>query len=139
MIMKRLTLITLLCAFFLGAFTSCDILDKKYEYQFGYDFEVSIKDEDDSKAVQDYLKTNFIDKKHPSYYANNHDALVYFLDYFVKQRETFDDEFITGHFKDKEDHVIAIASMTSSANKEWVGTRVWRASNGEEADTPSAQ
>ena len=35
--MKRLTLLSIVCAFFLGALTSCNFLDRKYEYTYGYD------------------------------------------------------------------------------------------------------
>ncbi len=139
MIMKRLSLLSLLCAFFLGAFTSCNILDKEYEYTLSYDVQVSVEDEDDSKALQEYFKTNYTDKTQPKHVGTSNDCLVYFIDYFVKQRETFDDEFIYSHLKKDTDYAVIMANMSTEKNKEWVGTWVWRAGGSAGTDTTPAQ
>lgn len=139
MIMKRLTLLTIVCAFFLGALTSCNILDKEYEYSFGYDVQVSVDDENDSKALQEYFKTNYTEKKQPTHFGIANDCLVYFIDYFVEQQKTFDDEFIYSHLKKDTDFVVVMANMSIPKNKVWVGTRVWRAGGEADSDTPSAQ
>ena len=67
------------------------------------------------------------------------DCLVYFIDYFVEQQKTFDDEFIYSHLKKDTDFVVVMANMSIPKNKVWVGTRVWRAGGEADSDTPAAQ
>ena len=124
--MKRLTLLSIVCAFFLGALTSCNFLDRKYEYTYGYDVQISVEDENDSKALQEYFKTNYLDKTQPKYYGDSNECLVHFINYFVEQEKTFDKDFIYSHLKKDTDYAAVMASMATDKNKEWVGTRVWR-------------
>ncbi len=124
--MKRLTILSIVCAFLLGALTSCNFLDKEYEYTFSYDVKVAVEDENDSKALQEYFKTNYTDKTQPKHTGTSNDCLLYFIDYFVAQEKTFDKDFIYSHLKKDTDYAVVVASMATEKNKEWVGTRVWR-------------
>ena len=139
MIMKRLTLLFLALAFCLGALTSCD-LDRTGTYNYSNEFALRIEDKDDYKAVEEYMKANFVDiKDNPSFYGSNHDAIAAFTKHFVEELKRVDTDFIYSHLKETTDAVQLIGYATGKGSKEWVGFRTFTLADLEVEEAPQAQ
>ena len=139
MIMKRLTLLFLALAFCLGALTSCD-LDRTGTYNYSNEFALRIEDKDDYKAVEEYMKANFVDiKDNPSFYGSNHDAIATFTKHFVEELKRVDTDFIYSHLKETTDAVQLIGYATGKGSKEWVGFRIFTLADLEVEEAPQAQ
>ena len=139
MIMKRLTLLFLALAFCLGALTSCD-LDRTGTYNYSNEFALRIEDKDDYKAVEEYMKTNFVDiKDNPSFYGSNHDAIATFAKHFVEELKRVDTDFIYSHLKEETDAVRLIGFANGPETKEWVGFFTYQLSDLENKKPETAE
>lgn len=139
MIMKRLTLLFIALACCLGALTSCD-LDRTGTYTYTNEFALRIEDKDDYKAVEEYMKTNFVDiKDNPSFYGSNHDAIATFTKHFVEELKRVDTDFIYSHLKESTDAVQLIGFANGEGSKEWVGFYTYTLADLENEETPQGE
>ena len=137
--MKRLTTILLALACCLGAFTSCD-LDRTGNYTYSNECELRIENKDDYKAVEEYLKTNFVNiKNNPTYYGAFHDAIAEFTKHFVEETKRMDTDFIYSHLKEETDAVRLIGFANGPETKEWVGFFTYQLSDLENKKPETAE
>ena len=137
--MKRLTLLFLALAFCLGALTSCD-LDRTGTYTYSNEFALRIENEDDYKAVEEYMKTNFVDiKDNPTFYGPVHDAIATFTTHFIEEEKRVDRDFIYSHLKESTDAVQLIGFASGKDTKEWVGYRTYTLADIKDKDSEQAQ
>ncbi|MCR5570837.1 MAG: hypothetical protein K6F42_01160 [Bacteroidales bacterium] len=123
--MQRLITLLTSCAVVLGALTSCN-LDKDYTFTYSNETVISIEDETDKKAVEDYMKASFTDQKNtPTYFGKYHDAQAKFIQIFLEEEKKVDKDFIYSHLKGEKDFVRFIGRMKYKDGDDWVGYITW--------------
>ncbi|MBQ2599384.1 MAG: hypothetical protein II580_06885 [Bacteroidales bacterium] len=133
--MQRLITLLTTCAVVLGAFTSCN-LDKDYTFEYTNEAVISIKDETDKKAVEDYMKANFIEQKNtPTYFGKYYDAQTKFIQHFLEEVNKVDKDLIYSHLTDENDFVRFIGRMKYGAGDDWVGYMTWKATDPRQTET----
>ena len=121
---KFLTLLTV-SILLLASLTSCN-LDKDVQCTFMYQCTVSIQDEDTMKEMEEYMKTNYVERKNlPTYFGKAYDARVKFIEYFANAIQDADNEYIKAHLLEPGDYVSLSGLMSSDYGREWMGTNTW--------------
>ena len=95
---KIITLLTV-SILLLGALTSCN-LDKDMESTFSFQCVVNIQDEDAQKEMEEYMKTNYVERRNlPTYFGKAYDARVEFIEYFANAIRNADTDYIYAHLQ----------------------------------------
>ena len=125
--MQRLITLLTVCVVALCGLTSCN-LDKDYNFTYYNVATVQIENNDDNKAVTDYLKANYVEVKNkPTFFGKHYDAVKHFTEHFVEVYKTVDADFINDHLKAETDYVQLIGAIRYEAGDEWVGYYTWSA------------
>ena len=123
--MQRLITLLSTCIIALCALTSCN-LNKDYHFTYTNEATIQIKDKEDAKAVEKYLKTNYVEAKdNLTYFGKYDDAIRKYIDHFVEVQATVDEDFLRNHLKEDTDYVTLIGYMNYEDGKSWVGYRTW--------------
>ena len=107
------------------ALTSCN-LDKDMQCTFAYDVIIKIQDEDASKAAEEYMKANFVDKPNlPTYFGRHYDAMQKFIEYFSESVASADHETIRSFLQEPGDYITVSGILDCELGRDWVGTYPW--------------
>ena len=124
MIMRKFFTILAAAASLMFAATSCD-LSVEEDYTFSYEVAYELKDEDQVEALEAYFKTFF--ETHPtrSFHGEYSAAVEKSIEYFLKDTQDLDEEFIQSHLVYEEDALRLLLVITSKKVNTVTAFRTW--------------